>query len=122
MDEKEFIKRTGAIEILSKLSDKERSFGELKELGISSGTLSKRLKEAIKLGLVKQEVKHEEGSLKPRIVYQLTEEGRNLLKSIEHVKEEYLKTKEEIEKLKREIRERERALRNLLKKIVKGGD
>jgi len=118
MDEKEFIRRTGAIEILCELSEGERSFGDLKSLGISSGTLSKRLKEAIKLGLVKQEIKHEKEALKPKVVYRLTEEGKELLKSIEHVRREYLKVREEIERLKGEIRKKEKMLKGLLKTIM----
>ncbi len=117
MDEKKFIKSAGAIEILCKLSRGEKSFGELRELGISSGTLSKRLKEAIKLGLIKQEVRHEKDALKPKVVYRLTEEGKELLKSIEHVRKEYLKIKEEIRKLKEEIGRKEKELKKLLENI-----
>lgn len=117
MDEKEFIRRAGAIEILCELSDSEKSFGELKELGISSGTLSKRLKEAIKLGLIKQEVRHEKDALKPKVVYRLTEEGKELLKSIEHVKKEYLRIKEEIGRLKEEVKRKEEEIKKLLEKL-----
>jgi len=117
MDEREFIKRAGAIEILCELSNGERSFGELKELGIASGTLSKRLKEAIELGLIRQEIRREKDSLKPKVVYQLTEEGRKFIKSIEHVKEEYLRIKREIERLRGEIKEKEKNLRKLFEEL-----
>lgn len=115
MNKKEFIRRTGAIEILCELSNGEKSFGELKELGISSGTLSKRLKEAIKLGLIKQEIRHESDSLRPRIMYSLTKEGKELFKSIEHVRKEYSKIKEEIKRLKKEIKSKEKKIEELLK-------
>ena len=117
MDKREFVRRAGTIEILCELSDGEKSFGELKELGISSGTLSKRLKEAIKLGLIKQEVRHEKDALKPKIVYQLTEEGKELLKSIEHVKKEYLRIKEEIRQLREEVKRKEVEIKKLLEKL-----
>ncbi len=117
MDEKKFIKSAGAIEILCELSDGEKSFGELKELGISSGTLSKRLKEAINLGLIRQEIKHEKDTLKPKIVYLLTEEGKELFRSIGHVKEEYLRIKEEIGKLKEELKRKEEEIKKLLEKL-----
>ncbi len=122
MNKKEFVRRVGAIEILCGLSGSEKSFGELKELGISSGTLSKRLKEAIRLGLIKQEVRQQEvrnekDALKPKVVYKLTEEGRDLLKSIEHVKEEYLKIKEEIGRLKEEVKRKEEEIKKLLEKL-----
>lgn len=115
MDEKEFIKRIGVIDILCEFSEGERSFGELKDLGTSSGTLSKRLKEAIKMGLIKQEVRHKKNALKPRIVYRLTEEGKDLLKLIKHVRNKHLRIKEEIRRPKMKIKKEEE-----IQKFMKG--
>lgn len=114
---KEFIKKAGAIEILYELENGEKTFGELRKLSISSGTLSKRLKEGIELGLIKQETRREEGSLKPKVTYKLSEDVRELIKSIEHIWREYSKIREEIRRFKEEIRKREKDLEKMLEEV-----
>jgi len=119
MDELKFIKRKGGIEILCELSNGEKSFNELKNVGVSPSTLSERLKEALDLKLIEQVVEQRvsQSALKPKIYYRLTEKGREILKKIEPRKDDYLRLREEIKRLREEIRKKEEKLKKLFEEI-----
>jgi len=114
MDESEFLKRKGSIEILCELENGERGFNELKNLDISPSTLSSRLKEAMNLGLVDQKLCREE---RAKIKYYLTEKGREIIESVGSIKKDYFKLKEEVRKLEEELRKKKEKMKKLLSEV-----
>ncbi len=57
MDERNFIQKKGSIDILLQLEESPKSFNELEEaLKLSPNTILSRLREAQKLGLVKEDL------------------------------------------------------------------
>ena len=119
-DEIEFIKRKGGIDILCELSNGKKSFNELKNVGVSPSTLSERLKEALDLKLIEQVVEQRltQKTLKPKIYYRLTEKGKEILKMIEPIRDDYLRLRDEIKRLKEEIRKKEKELDKLFENLT----
>jgi len=115
-DVKEFVKKSGAIDVLHALSEGEKSFGELKR-GLNPATLSNRLKEGISLGLIEQIVRREEKSLRPVVAYKLTKKGFEVFEKIKPVMDEYSKIKAEIEQLENEIKKKKERLKKLLDEL-----
>ncbi len=115
MKEEEFLRRKGSIEILCELEEGGKSFNEF-ELDISPNTLSSRLKEALDLGLIEQRICRED---RTRVKYYLTDMGKELLKAIKSIKDNYFKLKEDIKRLEEEIRRKKKELRELISSIYK---
>ncbi|RLI77961.1 hypothetical protein DRP04_10645 [Archaeoglobales archaeon] len=114
MDESEFLKRKGSIEILCELESGEKGFTELKNLDISPSTLSARLKEAMDLGLVDQKLCREE---RAKIKYYLTEKGREVMKMVESIKKDYFRLKEEAKRLEEEAKKKRQEIEEILEKL-----
>lgn len=69
--------KSKAIDIIALLSEKgELRYSEIKQLGHYT-TVSRRLKDLEKMGMVKRKVKAE---YPPKVTYKLTEKGKKLLK------------------------------------------
>jgi len=120
MDEKEFMKKEGGLDLLYELIETEKGFNELrKALRISPNTLSKRLSEAINLELVGFKV--DKGKGRARIKYFLTEKGKKTLETLEPIKDEYIRIRREVQRLKQEIDEKKRELNHLITSILSGG-
>ncbi len=115
MKEEEFLRRKGSIEILCELEEGGKSFNEF-ELDISPNTLSSRLKEALDLGLIEQRICRED---RTRVKYYLTDIGKELLKAIKPIKDNYFKLKEDIKRLEEEIRGKKKELEELISSIYK---
>lgn len=71
--------------ILSELNDNNKRFNELnKSIKISSRTLSKRLKEMEKVGIIKKQIFRE---IPPKVEYSLTSAGKELIKKFKNIDE-----------------------------------
>jgi len=116
MDEVEFLKRKGSIEVLCELEENGKSFNELRDLGISPNTLSSRLKEALDLELIEQRVCRE--GERSKIKYHLTEKGKEVVKTIESIKEDYFRLKEEVKRLEEEAKKKRQEIREILENLV----
>jgi len=111
----DFVMNKGALSVMFELGVEDKSFNELKEsptILISPNTLSKRLKESIKLGLVKKVVG--EGEIRSTIDYTLTEAGERLLSQFDDIHNQYFDLKKDIAKLKKQIDEKERQIKKIL--------
>ncbi len=117
MDESEFLKRKGSIEILCELESGEKGFNELRKLDISPSTLSSRLKEALDLGLVDQKLCREE---RAKIKYYLTEKGKKVMRMVESIKKDYFRLKEEARRLEEEARRKREEIEKLLSFLKRG--
>lgn len=113
IDEKEFIRKKGSLDILFQLDKVPKSFSELEEvLRLSPNTLASRLKEARKPTLIKEELTRENGRAK--IKYVLTEKSKKVVKKFESIRKEYEKIQKEIAGLEEQLKEKEELLRKLL--------
>ena len=115
MREEDFLRRKGSIEILCELEKNGKSFNEF-NLDISPNTLSSRLKEALELGLVEQRVCREERS---KIKYYLTDKGKELLKTIKSIKDDYFRLKNDVKKLEEELKRKKKELEELVSSLRK---
>jgi len=103
----------GLLDVLMALEKNEKSFTELKPLGLSPNTLLARLREAQEKGLIIQELVPVKGK-RPRIKYKLTREGEDTLKMYASVREKYTELKMELQQLQEEVRKKEKELKYLL--------
>jgi len=103
----------GLLDVLMALEENEKSFTELRSLGLSPNTLLARLREAQAKGLVLQELVPVKGK-RPRIKYKLTREGKDTLKMYASVREKYTELKMELQQLQEEVRKKEKELKYLL--------
>jgi len=106
-----FLIKKGGFDLLLKLGDKPMRFGEIQTtLNLSPTTALERIREALKLGLIKGEVFAENGT---KIKYVLTG-GREVLEGTKPIQENYLKWREEIVQLERQKLRKEKELETFL--------
>jgi DNA-binding HxlR family transcriptional regulator len=103
----------GLLDVLMALEGSEKSFTELKALGLSPNTLLARLREAQSNDLVVQELVPVEGK-RARVKYKLTKDGKNTLQMYASVREKYTELKMELQRLQEEARKKEKELKYLL--------
>ena len=103
----------GMIDILIYLRDEAKSFNDLKKLNLSPNTILARLREAQEKGLVKQRLCPCKGK-KARIKYDLTGEGKLMLKNYESIIDRYLELSKELDELERKLRDKEKEMKYLL--------
>ena len=113
MKEDEFLRRKGSIEVLCELEEGGKSFNEFR-LDISPNTLSSRLKEALDLGLIEQRICREE---RTKVKYYLTDKGKELLKAIKSIKDNYFRLKEDVKRLEEEIKRKKKELEKLVSSL-----
>jgi len=107
----------GLFDVLLALEKGEKSFTELKKIGLSPNTLLARLREAQEKGLIVQKLVPIKGK-RPRIKYELTKEGKETLKMYESVRERYLELKMELQRLQQEVRKKEKEMKYLLSSLA----
>lgn len=115
------IAEKGFLDILLMLESGEKSFSELKTIGFSPNTILLRLREAQRVGLVK-EVLFCEKDKKPKIKYTLTQLGRDILTTYLPVKDKYLNLKDDIVRLEKEAKSKQMAIKLLLASVSKYKD
>jgi len=115
MKEGEFMRKKGSIEILCELEDGGKSFNEFK-LDISPNTLSSRLKEALDLGLIEQRICREG---RTKVKYYLTDRGKELLKAIKSIKDNYFRLKEDVKRLEEEINKKKEEIKRKKEELEK---
>ena len=105
--------RKGLLDVLMMLEAGEKSFSDLKALGLSPNTVLLRIREAQERGLVDQRLFPRKGR-KPRIKYVLTKEGEEVLKMYESIRERYTELRTELQSLQEEARKKQKEMRYLL--------
>lgn len=103
----------GLLDVLMALEGSEKSFTELKNLGLSPNTLLARVREAEAKDLITQELVPVEGK-RAKIKYKLTKEGKDTLQMYASVREKYTELKMELQRLQEEARKKEKELKYLL--------
>jgi len=103
----------GMVDILVMLKDEAKSFNDLRKLRLSPNTILARIREAQEQGLVQQKL-HPRKGRKPRIKYELTQEGRNALKEYSLVIDDYIELRKEFDDLEKKAREKEKEMKYLL--------
>jgi len=105
----------GMIEILVYLKDEARSFNDLRNLHLSPSTILARLREAQAQGLVEQTLCLSKGrKTRAKIKYDLTSEGKAMLKSYESIIDRYIELRKELDELESKLREKEKEMKYLL--------
>jgi DNA-binding HxlR family transcriptional regulator len=109
------------IEILVDLKDGAKSFNDLRRLHFSPSTILARLREAQAQGLVNQSLCSCKGKkTRARIKYDLTNEGKVMLKSYESIIDRYIELRKELDELESTLREKEKQMKYLL--LHEGGE
>jgi len=120
MDKKAYIQRKGSIDLLFELENMPKSFNELEEtLRFSPNTILSRLREAQRLGLIKEELFREKSG-RARIKYKLTDKGKNLLKELKKIKNKYLELVKEISTIEKAKKKKEAELEELISSLKVG--
>jgi len=120
MDEKAYLQRKGSIDLLFELENMPKSFNELEEtLRFSPNTILSRLREAQRLGLIKEELFREKSG-RARIKYKLTDKGKNLLKELKKIKNKYLELVKEISTIEKAKKKKEAELEELISSLKVG--
>lgn len=105
----------GMIEILMCLKNESKSFNDLRRLHFSPSTILARLREAQAQGLIKQTLcSSKEKKTRAKIKYDLTEEGKLMLKSYEAVIDKYFELRKELDGLESKLKEKEKQMKYLL--------
>lgn len=82
-----YLRKKGVMELLLELREAPKRFSDLEELvAVSSATLTSRLEEGVKLGLLEEEIQYieREERREKRKVYKLTDEYEWLGENLEH--------------------------------------
>ena len=111
----------GMLDVLMALKDEAKSFNDLRTLRLSPNTILARIREAQEQGLVHQKL-HPRTGRKPRIRYELTKQGRDMLKQYSLIIDDYVKLKQEFDELEKRAQEKEKDMRYLLLHGIKESD
>jgi DNA-binding HxlR family transcriptional regulator len=121
-DLEDYLCKTGSVELLYALAEGEMSFVELKyRVMVSPSTLSARLREGIMLRLIEQvPMQGSFDSLRMHVRYRLTDWGREIVRRLEKIKDEFLRIRKEIEDLKFKLNKKKRDLTVLIHSLELG--
>lgn len=112
----DFLGLKGAFDILFKLSEKEGSFNDLKNmLNLSPNTVLARIRAARDLRLVEEKLFG--GNGRSKIKYVLTKKGKDVLEASNSLRGTYLKLRGRIDELEEGRKEKEKEIKKLLSSL-----